>query len=467
LFVHQEGGGVINRPSKERFQYQLDNVIATLRQEIIDGTYAPQSYLPSEMALSKRFQFSNKSIRKGLEVLEEAGFIRKIPRVGNQVQPLHPHTTLRFNCSRTILRDLQLEKLIDDFHQLYPRIQIETVPYYRPVPEVLSSEHSEMDLISVNNHQFQELVKQGLAETFAPLPQPEETHPLLLEPFRDGGTLRAQPLVFGPVVLCYNKAHFEECGIPEPDGSWTWDQLFRSATALSNGAGRYGFGFHAISENRWPIFLLQSGSRSEWEAPWESEALRRKLAHNMSICKNILHDRAMSPLYLSQDDKEINRLFREGKISMLLASYPQLNDFLESGLDFDVSPVPFQYDPATLFFSIGAAVNRYSEHKEEAMLFLQYMASQRAQEIIQAHSLSLPSCRRLWERPVAGRQKRPDRYAMFREILFTFRTHHDLFFSESLRLRLLSHLKEYWADMIDVEQLCDRIFSEIRADRAN
>lgn len=457
-------GASLIRPTKEQFHDQLDNVVAVLRQEMIDGLYAPETYLPSEMALAKRFSLSNKSVRKALRVLEEAGLIRKIPRVGNQVRPLHPQTTIRFCCSRTIWRDLRLDKLIDDFQQLHPRIQIQTVPYFGPIPEVVDDAHNDMDLISVNNHQFQELCRRGLSESFMTLPELEQTHPLLLELFRYEGALRGQPIVFGPIVLCYNRAHFEECGIPEPDGGWSWEDLIRSAAVLSGRGGRYGFGFHAVSENRWPIFLLQSGSRSEWEAPWESEALRLKLARNMSICKNMLHDRAMLPLYLAQDDKEMNRLFTEGKISMLLTSYPQMNDFFESEIDFDVSPVPFQYDPATLYFSIGAAVNRHSERKEEALLFVQYMASRRAQELIQAHSLSLPSCRRLLERPVASAQKRPDRYALFREILFTFRTHHDLHFSERIRLQLLSHMKEYWADLIDSEQLCDRVFTDICAD---
>lgn len=441
-------------------------MVASLRQQILNGTYAPESYLPSEKELSKQFELSNKSVRKGLEVLEKEGLIRKTPRVGNKIMPLPPQAVIRFACSRSISRDLRLEQLIADFHRLYPRIQVETVPYFKAVPEVLGKENpAAIDLISANVYQFQGIVKEGLVETLEPLPEPHDTHRFLLAPFRNEGTLYVQPLVFGPVVLCYNKAHFAESGVPEPDGSWTWDCLFNSATALSNGAGRYGFGFHVVSENRWPIFMLQSGGRSEWEAPWESDSLRRKLERNMKICKDILHDRAMSPLYLSQDDKEINRLFLEGKISMILASYMQMNEFIGTDLDYDVSPVPFQHDPATLLISIGAAVNKYSRQKEEALMFLQYLASQRAQEIIQAHSLSLPSFRRLLERPVAGELKRPDRYAMFREIMFTFRTHIDLQFSEGLRQELLRLLKEYWAGMIEEEQLCDLMFTAIRDDR--
>jgi hypothetical protein len=49
--------------------------------------------------------------------------------------------------------------------------------------------------------------------------------------------------------------------------------------------------------------------------------------------------------------------------------------------------------------------------------------------------------------------------------MFTFRTHKDLQFSDVLRLKLLYLLKEYWANLIGEEQLCDRMFQAIREDR--
>jgi hypothetical protein len=49
--------------------------------------------------------------------------------------------------------------------------------------------------------------------------------------------------------------------------------------------------------------------------------------------------------------------------------------------------------------------------------------------------------------------------------MFMFRTHKDLHFSEALRPKLLYVLKEYWANLIDEEQLCDRMFEAIREER--
>lgn len=454
------------RPSKLEFQNQLDVLIETLRQEIVEGTYETGSYLPSEKALAVRFQLSNKSARKGLESLEQDGYIRKIPRVGNQViKSQMPQVTIRFGHSQSIQRDLRLEALLDNFNRLYPHIRVEPVPYSKITPELLGDGDAAVDLVTSSPLQFQGMICDGLVRELESMPVYEQTHPFLLEPFRHGEEQFGQPIVFGPVVLCYNKAHFAESGVPEPDGSWTWEHLIRSATLLSNGAGRYGFGFHAVSDNRWPVFFLQSGNRADWEAPWENEALRRKLAHNMRICKGMLHNRAMSPLYLSENDKEINRLFLEGKISMILASYTQMNDFVDAGLHYDVSPVPSDYDPATLLISIGVCVNRQSIHKEAAMQLVRYMASGQAQEMLQSRTLAVPSYRPLIERPTVSVVKKPDRHALFRELMFTFRTHKDLHFSYGLGQELLRCIKEYWADMIDEQQLCDWMFQTIREER--
>lgn len=468
MFRTPEKGGLRirkYRPSKATFRDQLDVLVATLRQEIVDGIYEPGAYLPSEKTLAVRFQLSNKSVRKGLEALEEEGLILKLPRVGNQVKSLLPRVTIRLGYSQSIMRDLKLRELLDDFGRLYPHIEVKGVPYSRIDAELVGEGAAAVDIVTSNAFQFQEMIHGGLVGQLERLSEPEYTHPFLLEPFRHEGELYVQPLVFGPVVLCYNKAHFAERGVPEPDGSWKWGHLIRSATALSNGAGRYGFGFHAVSDNRWPLFFLQSGSRRDWEAPWESETLRSKLAHNMRICKEMLHDRAMSPLYLSENDKEINRLFLEGKISMILASYTQMSDFIDAGPDYDISPVPYEYDPATLLISIGVCINRNSRRKEEAGLLLRYMASQRAQELIQSHTLGVPSFRRLIERPAASAVKKPDRHTLVRELMFTFRTHQDLHFSYGLSQELLRCIKEYWADMLDEQQLCDRIFQTIRDER--
>lgn len=47
------------------------------------------------------------------------------------------------------------------------------------------------------------------------------------------------------------------------------------------------------------------------------------------------------PLYLSENNDDIDQLFMEGKLSMTLNTYMSLNGWNEMGVEYDISPVPY------------------------------------------------------------------------------------------------------------------------------
>ena len=59
-----------DKPSRRTFRQRLDTLVNTLRDQIITGQFEPGSFLPSEEQLVEQFELSNKSVRKGLDVLE-------------------------------------------------------------------------------------------------------------------------------------------------------------------------------------------------------------------------------------------------------------------------------------------------------------------------------------------------------------------------------------------------------------
>src|SRR5690606_19663970 len=89
----------------------------------------------------------------------------------------------------------------------------------------------------------------------------EDTYPFLNSLFEDGRSdgLYAQPFAFSPVILCYNKEHFTEKGVFEPDSSWTWHDFWEQVGKLPS-ENRFGFFFNLASLNRWILFFLQNGA---------------------------------------------------------------------------------------------------------------------------------------------------------------------------------------------------------------
>ncbi|MFC3771900.1 extracellular solute-binding protein [Paenibacillus sp. GCM10012303] len=447
------------KPTHEQFQKQLDHMVQTLRADILEGKYATGDYLPSELEQAKMFRLSNKSVRKGLDILNAEGWIEKIPRVGSRVLAKRETVRLTVGINRTDEVNMKLSGLAELFCKRYPWIELEFVPFVSDLGGPGDQRKlAEFDAIVINHLQFQRMKESGHLPLFAPLPEKREIYPFLSGLFKDGGMHYVYPIIFSPIVLCYNKRHFRERGLAEPDGSWTWDDLVRNAIELTNGNGRFGFAFYLLNENRWPLFWLQAGEdlRQEGRSP---ESLRHsRLMDAARLCKSIISNRDFFPMFLSENNREINAMFQEGRLSMVINSYMGMNDWQESpGLEYDVSPLPYMNEPITLMISQGVGVLKQTGHPEEAMLLADFLTSLPGQQYIGSHTLSIPSH---WGADSSPNKKAfavPGRYSMYREMMFSYRTHASLGIPALSYSHIFKHVRAYWADLIDERELCERM----------
>lgn len=467
--------------SRKTFVARLNAMVETLRGRILDGTYAEGDFLPAESALAKQFQLSNNSVRKGLATLVAEGLIVKLDKVGSRVTGCaeRRRTTITIACYPSIERDLEFARLIDDFHASYPTIRVRPISigllgaapghsYTEALRECIGS--GTADLVTLNHIHFSEMAERGWTGLLEPLDGEEndaasdaraeektasgETYPFLEEAFTVGGVRYVQPLVFSPVVLCYNKDHFAEAGLAEPDSGWTWDRLMRAAARLTVAGKRHGFHFYEVSENRWPLFLVQTGGvfrRGEDGRYGTAEAER--LLEGIRLSRDIIRNRDVFPGYLAESEPDASRLFAEGKISMQLATYFSLNDIKHAAVNYDIAPVPYMAgrSPATLLIAIGLSANAQSPHKEAVRLFMRYAASRRAQELVRANTLSIPARKPAAESPAPaiGALNRPVHDQLFREIIPSYRWHAELGLPARLFEPLRRLIKMYWSDMID------------------
>lgn len=443
------------RPTQQQFHERLEEVVQTLRDEILDGRYPVGSFLPSESVLAERFQISNKSLRIGLISLVKEGLIEKIPSVGNRIVTQRTRVTLTMMCPPSMLRDINLEKLLHEFHLRHPWIRVETT-FGSIMNECAKSMPA--DVMILNQFQFQELVETRQSHKLETMQANERIYPFLTEAFTWNGALYAQPIIFSPIVLCYNKDHFRERNVPEPDGSWTWEHLIKAATALSCGGDRFGLCFHLPSENRWPVFLLQSGGKFDWEDGKLQSLKGTRLLESIRLCKRIIQNRHFFPLFLSENSDDVQNLFVDGKVSMILNNFMSINELASTNVPYDISAVPFIDEPRTLAVICGVAIHANSSKKEAAAVLVDFIASAHGQEFIRRTTTSIPACKEVaetaYEMPGINS---PSRYGMFRELLFSLRNHSDLNLSVAGFGQLIKHLKAYWSDLIQEEELCDRL----------
>jgi len=414
-------------PKRSTFRRRYEEMLVTLRNEIITGIWVEGSFLPSENDIAERFQLSKNSVRKGLEQLVSEGFIEKIPRVGNRIRQSPAGVSIKFGYYPSLLEEAELMALVEEFHKQYPLIRVTMIPmpssHVKPTMRDFM-ESDDIDVMAINDQNFELFTEpDSPPELLEPLQPVEGVYPVLTEPFMRDGNLYVQPFLFSPIILCYNKQHFSENGLAEPDSSWTWDSVKKTAKQLANSTGRHGFFFHYLSDNRWPIFLLQNNVRFN-RGNGEDKQLKldeAALTESLQVSKELLDQ--VFPPFRSENDDDAEMLFCQQKVSMILTSYFCLNKIKDVGFSYDISPLPYLGTPRTLVIAIGLAIHKNSKNKQAAQAFINFMMSYDTQLTIRQNTLSIPSLKSAAEWNGQGRVKLPSRYFVYREIFPSFCYH--------------------------------------------
>ncbi|RKN84944.1 extracellular solute-binding protein [Paenibacillus ginsengarvi] len=440
--------------SRATFRSRLDELVSTLRDDILSGKRPAGEFLPSEKRFAEQYNLSNQSVRKGLDILAAEKLIERIPRVGNRVLglPEHNRVTVKLGYHLSIMAEAKLEQLLAQFEQQHPHIRVQLVPM--PVTDfhVLQPymDNGLVDVITLSHNNFREFADRDHLETLEPLPSNDDTYPFLAKPFIVRKKLLVQPFLFSPVILTYNRDHFREQNIPEPDSSWTWQDLFAAAAKLTIPDERIGFYYPFLSPNRWPLLFLQHDSKFRRDGDGRAR-LDDSVLEAFRFGKEL---RKQFPfLSMTSSYGETEKLFVQGKVSMVINSYFHLNLFPQGQLDYDIASVPHFGDPRTLLLCVGLAVNRYSPVKEAALRLVQFLSSPQTQLAIRQKTLSLPSSRSAAEWNGEDMRARPSRFTLFREIIPSYRLFTDLDVTE-MELKAIAHeAKLFWFELQTEEEL--------------
>ncbi|MEF3306628.1 extracellular solute-binding protein [Paenibacillus sp. GYB003] len=451
------------RPSRKLFRHRLDEMVTSIRNSIITGTLEPDRYLPSEKQLAEQYGLSVQSVRKGLDLLVGEQLIVKIPKVGSKVvDPAEKGAvTVRLGYPPTLPDDADIHRLIAMFHREHPNIRVQAVPLgdvsYEHCKPYLDS--GMLDAIIMNYNGYLQFAENGGLDDLDCLERRDDLYPFLSDAFTDNGRLRVQPFVFSPLVLCYNRAHFAQQNLQEPNSSWSWKRLIECASALDIPNERVGFRCYFSTPNRASILLMQRGQSFE-----RSEDGRLKLA-GTSMMEAIRYSRQIYehipslPNSLMDWETQKIQMFRQGKLSIAILSYFKLNDLRDSDIDYDIAPVPHFGHALTALILIGFAVYRHSKNKEAAKKLVDFMVSAKAQLAIRQNTCSLPArvTAAEWSGPDGGGINRPSRFSLFREIIPSYRLFTDLNVGESEYRALFDELRLYWAGLEDEETFVGRV----------
>ncbi len=451
------------KKSREIFKEQLNHMVSTIRTKIMTGEMAIGDYLPSELFLADQYGLSKNSVRRGLAELVEEGLILKQPRVGNQVVSDQPFEkkVLRIGYYPSLINEVHFTDLVGKFEEKHPNVKVRLValPYdnYREVVRDLFL-NDMLDAVSINYKDFQEL--SGDEELLEEMDYKEEIYPFLQTPFQVDKRQYVMPFVFSPIVLCYNKEHFDQKNMAYPDSGWTWNDALAAADVLMKDKEDEkvcGLYFHPLSMNRWPLFMLQNGVTFQRGSDGEIIFPKAAMLESINMISHTFQRQGLLQTFLSDSNKDAEQLFVEGKTSMIAASYFILNEISRHDIKYDIAPLPYMQDPKTFLLIIGMAVNKHASGKQTAKLFAEFMAGDEAQEAVRIHTLSLPVLKRATVK--TGREKvyKPSRYQLFREIIPSYSLFTDLGLDSQELTEIRNEMRFYLSELIDERQFLENV----------
>ncbi|TAF07834.1 MAG: ABC transporter substrate-binding protein [Nostocales cyanobacterium] len=304
------------------------------------------------------------------------------------------HITLWHGVNPPANRDI-LQQLVDKFNQNHPDIKVESLyvgQQDQQMPKILAAVvgNSPPDLLWYNPTITGQLVELGalipLDDKLANSPVKAEIDPTLYTSMAYKGKLWSVPFATNNVGVYYRPSLFKAAGIT--DVPQTWEELQQAAKQLTrdtNGDGeinQYGIllpaGKGEFTVFTWLPFMWSGGGKlvnGNAQSPADVILADNKGAiAALQLWQNLLKNNhaVLSGL---ERGYEIESLVN-GRVAMQVTGPWSLGEFKQSGVDFDVFPIPVNQKPATVVGGENLFLFKTNPEREQAAFkFAEYTLS--------------------------------------------------------------------------------------------
>lgn len=250
------------------------------------------------------------------------------------------------------------------------------------------------DIFLLNYRRFGQFAARGVIDPPEPL-SPDEYYAEPLDAFTFEGRLLCLPQNVSSTVTYFNPALFAKAGIapPDPTRAWTWSELRAAAEAL-HAARIEAIGFEHTMRTVAP-FVWSAGGEvvDDREQPTRITFDSPEARAALSYLKGLLPF-GIDAAQAAADPAE--ERFARGELAMFLDSRRAVPKLRKSeALQFDVSPLPLDRQPATLLASDAYCVAKAGGHKQAAHAFARFAVGPEGGRILARTGRTVPSHRGL------------------------------------------------------------------------
>lgn len=205
--------------------------------------------------------------------------------------------------------------------------------------------------------------------------------PALLESASYDGKIYGFPRDIETNVIYYNKAIFDEAGVPYPTDDWTWDDFMADAQKLAKieGNGRVTRYALAAEGGKWSKFVMQNGGSilDDMRNPSKCTLSDAKALAGITFFSDLMNKNlAMRDAALGQAGGDA-AVFQAGQAAMILQNSSRVSAFNAANLKYDVVAAPIPKGGQRANGAGGAAwvMSAKSDNKDAAWEFLSWLQS--------------------------------------------------------------------------------------------
>lgn len=279
-----------------------------------------------------------------------------------------------------------LKEVINDFETLNPDIKIEFlhIPqnYFQKI-HLLFASNTEPDVLFLNNHYLPVYANAGKLMPITPKENVYDEK--VLEALSWHDVIYAIPRDISLLVVYYNKNLFRRAGVAEPENGWTQGDFLAKALKIKEKTSAFGISFEEDPLFYLP-YLMSEGTDF---ADLDSEQAKQALNFYADLRKKY----HVAPRREESASATMAQMFLQGNLAMHFSGRWLTPKYLEDA-NFEWDTVLF---PAGTKGSIvpldasGWAVSKASRHKEEALMFVNYLASRNVIEKFAKMGLIVPA----------------------------------------------------------------------------
>ncbi|MDO4292212.1 MAG: sugar ABC transporter substrate-binding protein [Eubacteriales bacterium] len=198
------------------------------------------------------------------------------------------------------------------------------------------------------------------------------------------------------LAVILNTALFEKYGVEMPDNDWTWDDMVSICETLKEKINQAGDSVYPLSlmlnstNGSWQPIVYQFGGTIFNEDGTSAYSNEKDIEAIQEIVDMI--DAGLIPDYQMISDTSAEEFFISGQACMLYLPTFSSQKIEQAKMEnVKLIQIPTAESKAFIAGNMHYGMNSSSQHKEEAWKFLQYLASEEANDIIGKSGIDLPA----------------------------------------------------------------------------